>query len=241
MPDVMLREDSQVLGEVEIVGRKALFEQKIDRLVVNVANSVTSAGGTALEVLERSPGVIVNRQSGALSLIGKDGVVVMINGKQSYQPASGIIQMLEGMNADNIESIELITTPPANFDAEGNAGYINIVLKKSTDLGFNGNMTVSAGLGEGEVGSANVNLNYRNNKLNVFSSYGFMYKAQLQKFYNYRQVVFEGNTTESEVTTYRDPQQLNHNIRLGLDYEISDQTIIGVLFGMKVLPRLIIL
>ena len=184
MTNVILREDSQVLGEVEIVGRKALFEQKIDRLVVNVANSVTSAGGTALEVLERSPGVVVNRQSDALSLIGKEGVVIMINGKQTYQPTAGILQMLDGMSADNIESIELITTPPANFDAEGNAGYINIVLKKSTDLGLNGNMTASAGYGEGGVGSANLTLNYRNKKLNVFSNYGFLYKAQLQDFYN---------------------------------------------------------
>ncbi len=231
MPNVILREDSQVLGEVEIVGRKALFEQKIDRLVVNVANSLTSAGGTALEVLERSPGVLVNRQTDALSLIGKEGVVIMINGKQSYQPTSGILQMLDGMSADNIESIELITTPPANFDAEGNAGFINIVLKKSTDLGLNGNLVVSAGYGEGEVGSANISLNYRNNKLNVFSSYGFKYKAQLQDFYNYRKVIFEGNTTVSEVTTLRDPIQLNHNIRLGLDYEITDQTIVGFLLG----------
>ena len=231
MPNVVLKEDSQMLGEVEIVGRKTLFEQKIDRLVVNVDNSVTAAGGTALEVLERSPGVIVNRQSDALSLIGKDGVVVMINGKQTYQPTSGILQMLDGMSADNIESIELITTPPANFDAEGNAGYINIVLKKSTDLGLNGNTTISAGFGEGEVGSANISLNYRNKKVNVFSSYGFLYKSQLQEFYNYRKVVYEGNTTESEVTTFRDPTQQNHNVRLGVDYEITDKTIIGFLFG----------
>lgn len=231
IPLVTLLEDSQVLGEVEIVGRKALFEQKIDRLVVNVANSVTSAGGNALEVLERSPGVSINRQSNALSLIGKDGVVIMINGKQTYQPASGIIQMLEGMSADNIESIELITTPPANFDAEGNAGYINIVLKRTSDLGLNGNMTLSAGYGEGEVGDANLSLNYRNNKLNIFSNYAFKYKAQYQEFYNYRKVTYEGNTTISEVTTARDPIQLNHNIRLGLDYDLTDKTIVGVLFG----------
>ena len=227
----MVLSEGIALDEVQVVARRPLFEQKIDRLVVNVSNSVTAAGGTALEVLERSPGVVVNRQSNALSLIGKDGVVVMINGKISYQPTAGIVQMLEGMSADNIERIELITTPPAQYDAEGNAGYINIVLKKRTDVGLNGNFSVSAGYGEGPVGSANVNLNYRKNKVNLFGTYSFTLKNQYQEFFNYRKVIFEGNTTESEVTTFRDPSQINHNVRLGLDYEIGKKTIFGVLLG----------
>ena len=88
--DIILSEGVS-LDEIQIVAKKPLFEQKIDRLVVNVASSVTSAGGTALEVLEKSPGVNVNRQSGALSLIGKQGVVIMINGKVTYQPAESIV------------------------------------------------------------------------------------------------------------------------------------------------------
>ncbi len=217
------------LAEVQVVARKPLFEQKIDRMVVNVANSVTSAGGTALEVLERSPGVLVNRQSQALSLVGKSGVVIMINGKVTYQPASGIVQMLQGMSADNIERIELITTPPAKFDAEGDAGFINIVLKKRTDLGLNGNFSTSVGYGDGETASANLNLNYRNQKINIFSTYSFLWESQLQEFYNYRKVLFDGQSTESEVLTNRDPTQRNNNLRLGLDYEWSDKTVIGVL------------
>lgn len=136
------------LEGVDIISRKPLYEQKIDRLVVNVENSIVSAGATALEVLERSPGVTVNRQQGLISLAGKEGVVVMINEKISYMPVSGLIAFLNGINADNITSIELITTPPAKFDAQGNAGYINIVLKDNPDQGMNGSYTLSGGYGE---------------------------------------------------------------------------------------------
>lgn len=230
MEDIILK-DGIALEEVQIVARKPLFEQKIDRMVVNVSSSATSAGGTALEVLERSPGVIVNRQNGALSLIGKEGVVLMINGKITYQPTESIVQMLDGMSSDNIESIELITTPPANFDAEGNAGFINIVLKQRTDLGLNGNTSLSIGYGEGEVGSANINLNYRNNKINIFGNYSHRRQAQKQVFYNFRSVFFEGQNTTSELTTYRDPLQSNHSARLGLDYDISKRTVIGFLIS----------
>ena len=217
------------LDEVQIVAKKPLFEQKIDRLVVNVASSATSSGGTALEVLERSPGVIINRQSGALSMIGKEGVVLMINGKITYQPTESIVQMLEGMSADNIERIELITTPPANFDAEGNAGFINIVLKQRTDLGFNGNTSLSIGYGEGEVGSANINLNYRNNNVNIYGNYSHSRQAKKQLADNYRSVFFEGKNTISELTSDRDPLQSNHSISLGLDYEVSKNTVMGFL------------
>ncbi|MBT8234044.1 MAG: TonB-dependent receptor, partial [Bacteroidia bacterium] len=230
MDDIILSEGVS-LDEVQVVAKKALFEQKIDRLVVNVASSLTSAGGTALEVLEKSPGVIVNRQSNNISLVGKDGLSVMINGKLTYQPVESIIQMLEGMPSDNIESIEIITTPPANFDAEGNAGFINIILKERTDMGLNGNWSASVGYGRGETASANLGLNYRKDKLNIFYNYSYTRMAQEQFFYNYRKVEFENTITESEISTNREPNENNHNIRLGVDYELSDNTIVGLLFG----------
>jgi Carboxypeptidase regulatory-like domain len=100
------------LDAVTLISQRPMFEQKIDRMVINVKGSITSAGGTALEVLEKSPGVVVNRQNNSIALNGKDGVVVMINGKVSRMPSDAVVQMLNGMNASNIEKIELITTPP---------------------------------------------------------------------------------------------------------------------------------
>ncbi len=226
-----LAEEVAELNEVQVVAKKPLFEQKIDRLVVNVENSITSAGTSALEVLERSPGVIVNRQNDALSLIGKDGVVVMINGKVNHMPTEALVQMLAGMSSDNIEKIELITTPPANFDAEGNAGFINIVLRKNADFGANGSYSLSAGYGRGAVSSASINFNYRKQKVNFFGSYSFLRENQEQDFTNYRKVVQSDRTLDNFTASDRDPTQLNHNARLGLDLQVSEKTVIGALIA----------
>ena len=145
---IKLAKQTVKLSDVKIQVKKPMFEQKVDRMIINVSNSITSAGGTALDILERSPGVIVNRQSNTLSILGKDGVQIMINGKITHMPVSAIVQMLAGMNSSNIERIELITTPPANFDAEGNAGYINIVLINNPNEGLNGSYSLTMGYGK---------------------------------------------------------------------------------------------
>ena len=98
------------LAKVTIITKKPFFEQKTDRLIINVSNSITSAGSTALEVLEKSPGIIVDQNNNILSLNGKEGVVLMINGKINRMPIAAVIQMLAGMNAGSIERIELIPT-----------------------------------------------------------------------------------------------------------------------------------
>ena len=150
---------------VILVGKKPLYQAEPDGLVVNVENSIVSAGATALEILERSPGVVVDRQNSTISLAGKQGVNVMINGKLSYMPMASLVQFLEGMSADNIKSIKLITVPPARFDAEGNAGYIDIRLRTRTDEGLSGTVTASYGYGRGHVSNDNVSFNFRKNKI----------------------------------------------------------------------------
>jgi hypothetical protein len=126
-----LAEDTHVLAAVEVRADKPLYGQEIDRTVVHVQSSVLTKGSSALQVLERSPGVMINRQSNTLTLNGKNDVMVMMDGKLTRLPVAQVIALLNGMSADNIEKIELITTPPAGYDAEGNAGLINIVTKKS--------------------------------------------------------------------------------------------------------------
>ncbi len=217
------------LEEVEVVAKKPLFEQRIDRLVVNVAQSVTAAGSTALEVLERSPGVIVNRQSNSIAISGKAGVIVMINNKISRLPVETIIQMLDGMPADNVDRIELITTPPANFDAEGNAGIISIILKKNLEEGLNGAVNASLGYGANEKYGSNINFNYRNGAWNLYGDYGYDFNHTEQQFTNYRSVLSEGVLLENDNVSDRDPTLENQNARLGVDFQLSDQTVIGIL------------
>ena len=227
---INISENVAQLDAVTVTAKKPLFEQKIDRLVVNVANSVTSAGSNALEVLERSPGVVVDRLNGAISMAGKNGVVVMINGKISRMSSDAVVQMLEGMTADNIESIELITTPPANFDAEGNAGFINIVLKQSPDDGLNGSLSLNAGYGSHEKYGGSINLNYRKNKMNLFGDYSYSYNKSVQEFINYRSVIFQGIPTENRSVSDRDPTiTQNHNLRFGADFQLSPKTVLGAL------------
>ena len=231
VPSITISE-SVGLDEVTVRAKKPLYQQKIDRMVINVAASPLSAGTTALEVLERSPGVLVNRQDNSISLTGKEGVVVMMNGKLSYMPTSSLVQLLDGMSSDNIESIELITTPPANFDAEGNAGYINIVLKQNIDTGLNGSYSFSGGVGNGTRTSENITFNYRKNKINFFGDYNFSRRNQGQLFKQSRSFT-DSNGLDIDLATEsdRDPIQRNHNLRFGLDYQTTEKTILGVLIA----------
>lgn len=220
------------LDEVVVKSTKPLYVQKIDRTVINVSSSIVSAGTSALEVLERSPGVLVDRQNNTLSLSGKNGVVVMMDGKISYLPQSSLVQLLAGMSSDNIETIELITTPPANFDAEGNAGYINIVLKQNPDLGLNGSYSFSGGIGNGTTTSDNLSFNYRKNRINLFGNYSFLRQEQGQAF-SFSRRYFDQNDIETDLATVseRDPTQRNHNLRVGLDFQTTEKTVFGLLLG----------
>ena len=227
-----IAESAVELAEVSVTVKKPLFEQKIDRMVVNVASSITSAGSTALEVLQRSPGVVVDYQNSNISMNGKEGVVVMINGKINHMATSSLVQLLQSMPSSNIEKIELITTPPANFDAEGNAGYINIVLKQNTQYGTNGSYSLTAGYGKGPVTSASINLNHRKGKLNLYGDLSLSRNVLKQNFLFYRKVVNQGKPVESYVGSDRDPVITDYQARLGMDYELSKKTILGLLaFG----------
>ena len=226
-----LVKEEKELNTVTILARKPMFEQKIDRMVINVKNSITSAGGSALEVLEKSPGVVVNRQNNSIALNGKDGVVVMINGKVSRMPMDAVVQMLNGMNASNIDRIELITTPPANFDAEGNAGFINIVLLTNPNKGLNGSYSLTIGYGNGVAPAASMNFNYRNKKINLFGDYSFTWKNPEQDWYFFRKMISQGIQTDNTTETLRHTKEGQQNARLGIDIQLTPKTIIGALVG----------
>ncbi len=226
----LLKEEKE-LNVVTVLARKPMFEQKIDRMVINVKNSITSAGGSALEVLEKSPGVVVNRQNNSVALNGKDGVVVMINGKASRMPMDAVVQMLSGMNASNIDRIELITTPPANFDAEGNAGFINIVLLTNPNKGLNGSYSLTMGYGNGVAPAASMNFNYRNKKINLFGDYSFTWKNPEQDWYFFHKTISQGIQTDNTTETLRHTKEGQQNARLGIDIQLTPKTIIGALVG----------
>jgi hypothetical protein len=112
-----------------VTAKKPFIEQQIDKTIVNVENSVVSAGNTAIEILEKSPGVTVDKD-GNISLKGKQNVMVMLDGKPTYMSSSDLANMLRNMQSTQLDKIEIMTNPPAKYDAAGNAGVINIRLKK---------------------------------------------------------------------------------------------------------------
>lgn len=223
----IMQVEAKALNEVVVRSVKPYFEQKLDRLIVNVRNSITAAGGSALDVLERSPGVLVNRGSNAFSLNGKEGVVIMINGKVVRQPLSVVMQYLSGLNANSIEKIELITNPPAKHEAAGNGGIINIVIAKGEDFGTNGSIAINAGYGQKEKAGANLSFNHRKNKLNLFGDFSYSRDHRYAIWLNSRTVATASETTKIESITYREPINTILNGRLGLDYELGKKTIIG--------------
>ncbi len=225
-------EQEKQLTEVTVTAKKPLFEQKIDRMVINVASSITSAGSTALDVLEHSPGIIVDHQNNSISINGKNGVVVMMNGKVNHMPISAVVQLLAGMSSDNIEKIEIITTPPANFDAEGNAGYINIVLKSNNQYGTNGSFSLTGGWYRREMTEGTINFNHRKGRLNLYGDYGYVRNRWLQDWNFFHSVNYGGRLTENFSTTSRNAVEAIHNGRLGLDYDIGKKTIIGALVSV---------
>lgn len=185
LPTSILKEDAMVLGEMIVRGQKPLVEQDGDKLILNVQNSIIAAGGSAAELLERSPGVSID-QNNLISVNGKTGVNVMIDGKPTYLPPAELATLLRSMNANNIATIEVTSNPSARYDATGNAGVINIKLKKNTLEGFNG--SIIAGTGYGRYGKANgsVNLNYRTKKWNHFLNYGYTFNKRFTDFFTDR-------------------------------------------------------
>ena len=218
------------LAEVTVTATKPLFTREIDRTIVNVSGQPTAAGQTALEVLERSPGVIVDRVGGGINMLGKDGVRVMVNGRLNYMPPEALLSYLAGIPASNIIRLELITTPPADLDAEGNAGYIDIVLRRLPDEGLRGTYALTGGYGGGEVAQGSVNLTYRRGGLSTFANLSYARSAIPENSYLRRTVTGQEPET-TDIAFDRDPLRNTINARLGADISLGTKTTLGLLLS----------
>jgi hypothetical protein len=215
------------LQNVTVTGRKPFIQKLTDRIVVNVENSIVSAGSSALDVLERSPGVTVDGND-AISLRGRAGVIIFIDGKPSPMTGADLANYLRGLPVNAIERIEIITNPSAKYDAAGNSGIIDIRMKKDQRLGTNG--TLNAGYGQGIYPKANAGttFNYRNKIVNVFGNYNFSHRQMLNElilnrnFYN--RGIFNGSDDKHN---YAKMTVNGHNARIGADFFPGKKTIIG--------------
>lgn len=221
------------LTEVTVTSKKPLIERKLDKTVVNVDASITNTGNTALEVLEKSPGISVDKD-GNISLKGKAGVIVYLDGRPSYLSGADLANMLRNMTASQLEQIEIMTNPPAKYDAAGNAGVINIKTKKNKMFGYNGSIT--SGYTQGRYARFNVaaSFNYRNKKINFFSNVNYNRNHRGQELYivrNFRDAATKNIKSIFDQQTDMINQNHNYSAKAGLDYTVSKNTTIGVVLN----------
>lgn len=228
VPPVVIQQEATNLKEVVIEGQRPLIEQQFDKTVMNVDNSIVSAGNTALEVLEKAPGIVVD-QNDNISMRGRSGVMVMIDGKQVQMSGTELANILRGLSANSVDKIELITNPSSKYDAAGNAGIINIKLKRDKSLGTNGTYTASFGQGRFAKADQGIQLNHRAKKLNVFGGYNYSYRKSFTELDIYREFFKSGEY----VGAYDQQNVFNftsnyHTARIGLDYFVSPKTVVGL-------------
>lgn len=225
-----LKDDVKTLNEVKIDAKKPFIERKIDRTVVNVDASITNAGTTALEVLEKSPGVTVDKD-GNVSLKGKAGVTIMLDGRPAYLSGQELANLLKNMPSSNIDQIEIMTNPSSKFDASGNSGVINIKTKKNKVKGMNGSVSASILQSRQTKTNNSINLNYRSGKVNLFSNYSYSLWQNKNDLYinrkfrntNTKQIetIFDQHTAFERISYYQ-------NLKLGMDFYANKKTTLGV-------------
>ncbi len=236
-----LKNNIKTLSAVKVTAaiKKPLIERKIDRTILNVDASITNAGTTALEVLEKAPGVTVDKD-GNVSLKGKQDVMIMLDGKPSYLSGQELANLLKNMPSSSIDQIEIMTNPSAKYDAAGNSGMINIKTKKNKIKGFNGSL--SAGIIQSTLTKTNdnLNINYRNGKVNIFGNYGFSYWQS----YNDLMIVrnFRNLSTKELETIFDQESIMNRHstyqsLKAGIDFYASKKTTLGVVLSGYVNPN----
>ena len=220
---------AKAIGGVTVTAKKPLVEQKLDRMVVNVEASVTNVGATAMEVLEKSPGITVDKD-GNISLKGKQGVQVYIDGRPSYLAGTDLANYLRNMSASQLDQIEIMTNPPAKYDAAGNSGIINIKTKKTKQFGYSGSISSNWSQGRYAKFSESANLNYRKNKVNLFTNVGYSDRKNFQDLDIQRK--FIDNNTKIIKSLFDQEGKLRDggeslNGKLGMDFFATKKTTIG--------------
>jgi outer membrane receptor protein involved in Fe transport len=238
VPSITLTANAGNMSAVVVQARKPLVENKIDKMVVNVDAAPTNAGSTALEVLEKSPGITVDRD-GNISLKGKQGIIVLMDGKQTYLSGQDLANLLRNMPASQLDQIEIMTQPSAKFDASGNSGVINLRTKKSLMRGFNGSVNLSYVQGRYAKSPNSFQFNYRTEKFNFFTNLSYSYWSG----FNEQTLLRTFRNSAGQVTAVFDQEanQKNHSqnysARVGVDYNINQKTTIGVLLNGISNPR----
>lgn len=222
--NITLQPAANKLQDVTVTSRKPMIEIKADKTVFNVENSINATGSNALELLQKSPGIQVDNNEN-ISMKGKTGVRIYVDGKMTQLGSQDLAAYLKSINSNDVEAIEMISNPSARYDASGNAGIINIRLKKNKRYGTNGSVNLGMVQGVTPKGNGSVSLNYRDKKVNLFSNVGTnigryentldLYRVQLDSIYDQKSTNWSHNKSV--------------NAKLGADLFLNSKNTLGFL------------
>ena len=214
--------DENILDEIEVIGEKTEIEIKLDKTVYNIGKDLTLKGSSVSDVLDNLPSIEVDIE-GNVSLRGNESVRILINGKPSGLVGISSNEALKQFPSESVEKVEVITSPSARYNAEGTAGIINIILRRSKLTGFNGSLSLNSGYPERYGVSAN--LNYRTKKLNFFNNIGYNTRTSEGSFVNeteyYTDQAINNFLNENGV---RGSERNSNYLNTGIEYFISDKT-----------------
>jgi iron complex outermembrane recepter protein len=222
--NVALEKAPSEMKGVVVTAKKPIVEVKADKTILNVEGTINAIGSDALDLLRKSPGVTVDKDEN-LSLSGKNGVKVFIDGRPTPLTGQDLAQFLKSLQSSNIEAIEMITNPSAKYEAAGNAGIINIRLKKNKSLGTNGSVNAGYAVGSYSKYNTGFTFNHRNNSLNFFGNYNYSNNHGLNELIIDRTVADSHFVTKNKVL----PVNNTHNFKAGVDYFINKQNTIGAI------------
>jgi hypothetical protein len=224
-PELKLAKNSSKMNTVTVTATKPMIEVKADKTIVNVEGTINSTGNDALELLRKSPGVSVDKDDN-LSLSGKNGVQVYIDGRPTPLAGQDLANYLKSMQSSNIESIELITNPSARYEAAGNAGIINIRLKKNRSFGTNGSVNAGWNIGTYPKYNTGINLNYRNRLVNIYGSYGYNNSQNLSTM-SIRRLTSSDSLFEQKNRV--NMQSESQNYKAGVDFFLDKKSTLGAM------------
>jgi len=220
--EIILISDSENLDEVVITTMRPTITMKADKMVVSVEGTAMAQGATAFEVLEKSPGIFID-QNGNIQLNGQGGIRVLINNKPVFISGAELQNKLEGMSAEEIKNIEIISNPSSKYDAAGTGGIVNIQLKKNNIVGTNGNISTGYAYNGFSAYNGQANINYKKNQWNSFTNFGFRRRYRPREQEVYREFNSVQGSTVFNQTGKQDHVQASPNISLGTEFEINEK------------------
>lgn len=226
---VVLAEENNILAEVSVRARKDLIETTPTGKVIHIQSSLMTKGSNALQVLERLPGVITDRRNNQFSLNGQTGVTILFDGRRVQMSMDELMTLLENTVADNIEKIELITSPTAQYDSDGSAGIINIVFKNNPGTGTKINASATAGYGFREKAVMSLGLSSGFKKMVVNAMYSFNHDVGKSGYAGQGTAGSSFMLGETTNTFYGISRrfQNNHNVNLGVQFQPGSKTTFG--------------